>query len=97
MDKDRRKHQEKWSKGSISLEKDLHDKMEKLNREEQKVTAKGGRRMQHELEKLAKERAKAISEHERDLGKLSRSTTKGNKEEEAMRKILFLVVQRNEV
>ncbi|KAH8172495.1 hypothetical protein LIA77_06750 [Sarocladium implicatum] len=94
MDKERRKHQEKWSKDSRSLEEDLHKEMEKLRHEEEKIIGKGGRRMQRELEKLAREKEKVLREHEKETAKLQKDTMKDNKEEEAMRKILFLVIHR---
>jgi hypothetical protein len=93
----REKAARKASKDTDKAQRDYKKDMAKLNAEEDKVRrkeAKKPEKMESELRKLDKERAKVQREYEKEMSKTQGGSVKNDKEEVAVRKILWLLIQR---
>jgi hypothetical protein len=86
---DRAKGQEKARKEGNKAEREYAKEMRKLDKEEQKVRRKEDcHKLEKELAKIEKDRRKAEKYYAKDSGKVLE-----DKEEKAMRKILWLVIR----
>lgn len=85
----------KYYKESEKLEKEYAKDMKKVDREEEKVRTKekDASKREKELKKVAKEREKLEREYAKETQKIDKDRRKDDKEESAMRKILWLVVR----
>jgi hypothetical protein len=95
----REKAARKATKDINKVQRDYEKDMAKLNAEEDKVRrkeAKKPEKLGSELRKLDKERAKVQCEYEKELGKTQGGGIKDDKEEAAVRKILWLLIQRED-
>jgi hypothetical protein len=87
---DRAKGQEKANKEGNKAECEYAREMRKLDKEEQRVRKKeDGHKLERELAKIEKHRRKAEKDYAKDSGK----ALEEDKEEKAMRKILWLVTR----
>ena len=89
----REKAHEEYHKEAAKAEKDFRKEMQKLDEEEAKVRRKGG---SEKLDKIARERAKVEREYDKEMGKVEEDKVKDDKEEELMRKIMWLIIRRAE-
>lgn len=95
----REKAARKATKDSDKAQRDYEKDMARLNAEEDKVRkkeAKKPEKLGSELRKLDKERAKVQREYEKELSKTQSGDVKDDKEEAAVRKILWLLIQRED-
>lgn len=91
----REKGHKERNKDTNKAQKDFNKEMSKLEKEEAKVRrkeAKKPEKMESELRKLDKERTQVHREYEKETGK----AIKKDKEEAAVRKILWLLIQKKD-
>lgn len=80
------------AKAEKEFEKDMH----KLDDKEEQVRLKeagSSGKLEKELAKIEKERTKLVKEREREMGKLEEARRKDDKEEDSLRKILWLIIR----
>lgn len=93
MMKRRREAHEKHEKETAKADKEFGKEIRKLDKEEEKVRRKEeGKKLEEELRKIEKERAKAQKEFDKKTTEAEKDKRKESKEEEHMRKILWLMV-----
>jgi hypothetical protein len=94
----REKADRKGKKDTHKAQREYEKEMAKLDSEEDKVRRKEKKleKMESELRKLDEEREKVTREYEKEVGKDGRWSVKKDKEEAAVRKILWLLVQRED-
>lgn len=98
-DADAPKRDEKLQKDIAKLQKDYEKEMRKLEEEGAKIERKEAKKpakMAKELDKLEKEMDKVEREHNQELAKLHGKSVKKDKEEAAVRKVLWLLIQRQD-
>lgn len=93
----RRKMHSDWTKDSQEAQDDYEKELRELARDEDKVRSKGGRRMDRDIERIESKRQKAKREYEKEMQKADKSRRKDDKEENIIRKVLFVVVQEVEL
>lgn len=92
--KDRKKAHEDYSKDSQEAQHELEKKTLELYKEEQKILKKEkGKKLDSELRKVEKERAKVRKEYEEEMRSVEKDKRKDDKEEEGMRKILWIIIR----
>lgn len=94
MIKDRQKMQKDYVQDMTKEDKEYEEKMKKYAAKENKIQERGGRRMVKELQELEKKRGELNKEHNKEVRKITKDRQKDDKEEESMRKIIFLVIQK---
>jgi hypothetical protein len=72
------------------------DEMARLRDEEAKLRRKDGWRMESQLRKVEKERSRVQREHDEEMRKLMGELAKKDKENAAVRKVLWLLIQRED-
>jgi hypothetical protein len=72
------------------------DEMARLRTEEEKLRRKEGWRMESQLRKVEKERSRVQREYDEEMSKLMGGVFKKDKEEAAIRKVLWLLIQRQD-
>jgi hypothetical protein len=95
--KKRIKAQEDRMKDIEKIRKDYEKEINKLTEEEEKVKRKEDKKpekVERELGKLEGKRTKVESAYEKDMNKLNGGSVKKDKEEAAVRKILWLMIQK---
>jgi hypothetical protein len=93
----RNKAHEDQIKDTEKIRKDYEKDMTKLAEEEEKVKRKEPKKpekLERELRKLEEERVKVESRYDKEMSKLYGGKAKKDKAEAAMRKILWLLIQR---
>ncbi|KAI3400772.1 hypothetical protein diail_1981 [Diaporthe ilicicola] len=92
--KERRKAHEDYSKDSKKAQDELDKKTRELFKEEQKVLRKEkGKKLDSELRKVEKERDKVKREYEKEMRSVEKDKVKDDKEEEGIRKILWIIIR----
>ncbi|KAK9415687.1 hypothetical protein SUNI508_10165 [Seiridium unicorne] len=92
--KGRKKAHKDFHKDSAEAERNLNKKMTELREEEQKVLRKEkGKKLGSELRKVEKERHKLEKEYGKEISKIEKDFQKDDKEQESIRKILWLLIQ----
>jgi hypothetical protein len=94
--KNRTKAHDRQQKASTKIRAKFDDEMDKLRCEEDKVRRKEGWRMESQLRKVDKERSRVKREYEEEMGKVMGGVKKKDKEEAAVRKVLWLLIQRQD-
>ncbi|OAQ96412.1 hypothetical protein LLEC1_00884 [Akanthomyces lecanii] len=94
MIKDRQKMQKDYVKDMTKEVREYELKMENYAAKESRIQEKGSRRMVKELRELEKKRDELNKEHDKEVRRIEKDRRKDDKEEESMRKILFLVIQK---
>ena len=94
MLKDREKTHKDYIKDSSKAEEDFQKEMSKLDKDADKVMRKehDPKKIEEEMHKIEKDRQKVYQEYYKDLREVSDDQIKDDKEEEAMRKIHWLVI-----
>jgi hypothetical protein len=90
----------KHHKDTSKAQQDYDKEMSKLDNEEAKTRRKEARKpekLEHELSKIEREREKVKREYEKEMGKARGGRHGKDKEEAAMRQILWLLIQRKDV
>lgn len=96
--KERDKAHSKYAEENEKVEKELAKELKKLDKEEEKVRSKESpEKAEKELRKIEKERNKKLAEHEKELAKINKDLLKDDKEQESIRKVLFLIVTEKSV
>ncbi|KAH7408148.1 hypothetical protein DE146DRAFT_645386 [Phaeosphaeria sp. MPI-PUGE-AT-0046c] len=93
------KREEKLQKEIDKIRKDYEKEMKKLEDEEDKIERKEAKKpakMASELNKLEKEMAKVEKDYDEAVAKLHGKSVKKDKEESAVRKVLWLLIQRQD-
>lgn len=92
--KDREKAHKDYHKDSKEAQEELDKKMRELLKEEEKILRKEkGKKLDSELRKVEKERDKATKECEKEMRSIEKDKRKDDKEEEGIRKILWIVIR----
>jgi hypothetical protein len=94
--KKRVKAHEHQQKETGKIRAKYEEDMGKLRDEEEKLRRKEGWRMERQLEKVQKERGKVQREYDEEMEKVRGSGQKKDKEEAAVRKVLWLLIQRQD-
>lgn len=95
--KDRRKAHKDYDKDSKEAQHELDKKTRELFKEEQKILRKEkGKKLDSELRKVEKEREKVKREYEKEMRSVEKDTRKDDKEEEGIRKILWIVIRNSD-
>lgn len=94
MMKDRTKAHKDYTKHKNKEEDEYAEKMEKYEAKEAKIRRKGGKDLERDLRRLNRSIEKLNEEHDKEMRKIRKHRLKDDKEEESMRKILFLIIQK---
>jgi hypothetical protein len=94
--KKRVKAHEQQHKETGKIKAKYDEEMGKLRDEEDKLRRKEGWRMERQLEKVEKERGRVQREYDEEMEKVMGGVRKKDKEEAAVRKVLWLLIQRQD-